>query len=123
MHGRPRRSVIMAGTMNRRHLLHRVTAAAALGTSVVAWLLTSRSAAGAARSRVRPGTQGWPSDADWQRLARAVGGRLVKVRSPLEGCVAAQSGPDCALVLRQLKNPYYLGDEVGLTQTLGWVDA
>ena len=22
-----------------------------------------------------------------------------------------------------MKNPYYLGDEVGLTQTLGWVDA
>jgi FAD/FMN-containing dehydrogenase len=26
-------------------------------------------------------------------------------------------------VFKELKNPYYLGDEVGLTQSLGWVDA
>lgn len=25
-------------------------------------------------------------------------------------------------IFKELKNPYYLGDEVGLTQTLGWVD-
>jgi FAD/FMN-containing dehydrogenase len=29
----------------------------------------------------------------------------------------------CAQVFKALKNPYYLGDEVGLTQSLGWVDA
>jgi FAD/FMN-containing dehydrogenase len=28
----------------------------------------------------------------------------------------------CAHVFKQLKNPYYLGDEIGLTQSLGWVD-
>jgi FAD/FMN-containing dehydrogenase len=26
-------------------------------------------------------------------------------------------------VFKNLKNPYYLGEEVGLTQSLGWVDA
>ncbi|MCC2630115.1 MAG: FAD-binding oxidoreductase, partial [Thermomicrobiales bacterium] len=29
----------------------------------------------------------------------------------------------CAHVFDSLQNPYYLGDEVGLTQTLAWVDA
>jgi FAD/FMN-containing dehydrogenase len=31
------------------------------------------------------------------------------------------SDPKCAQVFKELKNPYYLGDEVGLTQTLGWI--
>lgn len=32
-------------------------------------------------------------------------------------------GPACRDVIRELKNPYYLGDDPALTQTLGWVDA
>ena len=45
------------------------------------------------------------------------------------GAIAARGVPrgaesaTCAQVFDALKNPYYLGDEVGLTQTLGWVDA
>jgi FAD/FMN-containing dehydrogenase len=35
----------------------------------------------------------------------------------------ALSNPACAQVFKHLKNPHYLGDEVGLTQSLGWVDA
>jgi hypothetical protein len=35
----------------------------------------------------------------------------------------APSDPKCAQIFKELKNPYYLGDEVGLTQTLGWVGA
>jgi FAD/FMN-containing dehydrogenase len=35
----------------------------------------------------------------------------------------APSSPSCAQIFKELKNPYYLGDEVGLTQSLGWVDA
>jgi FAD/FMN-containing dehydrogenase len=34
----------------------------------------------------------------------------------------APSGSRCTDVFKELKNPYYLGDEIGLTQTLGWVD-
>ena len=26
-------------------------------------------------------------------------------------------------MVRELKKPYYIGDEVGPTQTIGWVDA
>jgi FAD/FMN-containing dehydrogenase len=55
-------------------------------------------------------------------LNRQIGGQLITVRSPLADCSAPQ-GAACAEVFKRLKNPYYLGDEVGLTQTLGWVDA
>ena len=50
-------------------------------------------------------------------------GRLVKVHSPLAACTDAPSSPACTQLFKDLKNPYYLGDEVGLTQSLGWVDA
>ena len=45
------------------------------------------------------------------------------MKSPLAACAQAPSDLACAQVFKQLKNPYYLGDEPGLTQTLGWVDA
>jgi FAD/FMN-containing dehydrogenase len=35
----------------------------------------------------------------------------------------APSSPSCTQIFKELKNPYYLGDEIGLTQSLGWVDA
>ncbi len=74
-------------------------------------------------SRVRPGDPAWPSEALWEELNREVGGRLIKVRSPLSACVSAPSSEACAQLAREIKNPYYLGDEPGLTQTLGWVGA
>jgi FAD/FMN-containing dehydrogenase len=33
------------------------------------------------------------------------------------------SSTACTQVFENLKNPYYLGDAIGLTQSLGWVDA
>ena len=89
------------------------------------WLLGPRRGLGAVRShsRVRPGDPAWPSEASWNRLSRDVGGRLVKVQSPLAACMDAPSSTACAQVFKDLKNPYYLGDEIGLTQSLGWVDA
>ena len=75
------------------------------------------------KTRVRPGDPAWPSDATWDQLNREVEGRLIKVRSPLAACVGASSDAACAQVFKELKNPYYLGDEVGLTQSLGWVGA
>jgi FAD/FMN-containing dehydrogenase len=75
------------------------------------------------KGRVRPGEAGWPAQARWDGLREAVGGRLLKVNSPLAVCAQAPSGSDCEPLFRQLKNPYFLRDEAGLTQTLGWVDA
>ena len=50
-------------------------------------------------------------------------GRLIKVRSPLAACVGGSFDATCAQTFKELKNPYYLGDEVGLTQSFGWVGA
>jgi FAD/FMN-containing dehydrogenase len=82
-------------------------------------------AAAAARpdSRARPGDPRWPSEPSWTRLGRDVGGRLVEVRSPFADCATGPSAPACARLLEQLRNPYFLGDEVALTQSLGWVGA
>ncbi len=74
-------------------------------------------------SRARPGDPQWPSVEDWEELGRRLEGRLIKVASPLSACVDAPSSDACAYVAKELKNPYYLGDEVGLTQILGWVGA
>jgi FAD/FMN-containing dehydrogenase len=74
-------------------------------------------------SCVRPGDPEWPSEASWNRLNQEVGGQLIKVQSPLTACLEGLPEPNCADLFKRLKNPYYLGDEVGLTQTLGWVGA
>ena len=92
------------------------------GLPFMAALLTRASAA-PPPARVRPGEPGWPSDESWDQLGREVGGRLIKVRSPLAACVGASPDEACAQVFKELKNPYYLGDEVGLTQSLGWIGA
>ena len=63
---------------------------------------------------IRPGDAGWPSEADWQRLNQAVGGRLAPVVLP-------SLPPDAAQKL--FANPIYLGEQAGLTQMSGWVDA
>jgi FAD/FMN-containing dehydrogenase len=76
-----------------------------------------------ALSRVRPGDPGWPDQTSWDHLDRQVGGRLVKVQSPLAACRDAPDGAACLDVFKELKNPYYIGDDVALTQTCGWVDA
>src|SRR5262245_15987165 len=72
--------------------------------------------------RVLPGDSAWPSATSWDRLKRDVGGRLIMVQSPLVACRTRPGSPACDEVVRKLKNPYYLGDAPGLTQTSGWVD-
>ena len=73
--------------------------------------------------RSRPGDPSWPSPAQWEALNAQTGGHLVQVRPPLDTCRAAPQGADCAALFRGLKNPWYIGDNVALTQTSGWVDA
>jgi FAD/FMN-containing dehydrogenase len=107
--------------MNRRRLLQLIAAVPVLRGLWRSALAPAEAAA--SLSRVRPGDPAWPSQAEWDQLSKDVGGRLIKVQSPLAACVDAPSDPACAEVFKELKNPYYLGDEVGLTQSLGWVDA
>ncbi|HSC00992.1 MAG TPA: FAD-binding oxidoreductase [Burkholderiaceae bacterium] len=72
---------------------------------------------------MRPGDVRWPTPAQWQRLSAQVGDALIAVRSPWSACTAPSDEAACTAFFKSLKNPYFLGDEVGLTQTLGWVDA
>jgi FAD/FMN-containing dehydrogenase len=65
-------------------------------------------------SRVRRGIPGWPTDADWASLNQAVGGRLSPVTLPNFANPA---------VHKLLSDPFYIGDQPGLTQSSGWLDA
>ena len=100
--------------MIRRHLLK---AAACLPV----WSATARGQT-APFKRVRPGEPGWPSEARWQELGTKVGGQLAAVRSPLEACQGADRAT-CDSIFKQFKNPYFIRDNVALTQTTGWAEA
>jgi FAD/FMN-containing dehydrogenase len=73
--------------------------------------------------RVRPDEPGWPTTAQWQELEDKLGNRLIEVRSPLAACAANPADDACAAVFKGLKNPYYIRDNVALTQTTGWAEA
>ena len=74
-------------------------------------------------SRARPGQPGWPTEASWDGLNRNVGGRLLKLQPSLSVCQESPSSAACREIFKELKNPYYIGDDPSLTQTTGWVDA
>jgi FAD/FMN-containing dehydrogenase len=108
----------MRKRLSRRHLL-KISAT----LPFISTLARGASAATRPQARVRLGDPEWPSEASWDQLDRDVGGRLIKVRSPLADCVGGSPDAACEQLFKELKNPYYLGDEVGLTQSLGWVGA
>jgi FAD/FMN-containing dehydrogenase len=103
--------------MNRRAFLK------AIGSAALLPMLPSRLRAATNFRRVRPSDAAWPSKAAWKRLDDAVGGNLVPVKFPLSLCKADPTSAAAERVWADLKNPYYIGDHPGLTQTLGWVDA
>jgi hypothetical protein len=116
----------MAHSMKRRQWL---TAAAALPLlpGVDLWQLAAAGAdddhAKRPLSRVRPGDVAWPSEESWDKLGRAVEGRLIKVNSPVGACRKAPRSPACEELFKALRNPYYIAAHAGLTQTSGWVGA
>jgi len=110
--------------MNRRQLLQSAAAIPLLSGAFgsISTSATAQPAASPALRRVRPADPAWPSQQRWQQLNRDVHGRLFEVTSPLSACRQGQEDT-CNEVLKQLKNPYFIGDEPGLTQTLGWLNA
>ena len=72
--------------------------------------------------RVRPADPSWPSKEAWKHLNEAVGGNLIPVDFPMNACMSSFQSADCKTLFANLKNPYYIGDNPGITQTLGWVD-
>src|ERR1700676_2715764 len=77
----------------------------------------------ASSRRVRPSDAAWPRAASWRELEQAVGGNLIKVRSLLGACESDREGTACADALKNIHNPYYIGDQPGGTQMSGWLDA
>src|SRR5579859_1190403 len=94
--------------MKRRQLLQGGLAVTAAAT------FPSNPASAASASRVRPGGPDWPAEAEWSRLKEAVGGRLAPVALPRLDTPQAQ---------KLLASPFWIADQVGLTQTSGWLDA
>jgi FAD/FMN-containing dehydrogenase len=102
--------------MNRRAFLKAVGAAALIP------ILPRRLSASASFRRRRPSDAGWPSQSAWKQLNDAVGGNLIPVDFPLSLLKSDPDGAAARQLVENLKNPYYIGDQPGLTQTLGWVD-
>ena len=74
-------------------------------------------------NRVRPGDPLWPSDEKWEQLNKAVSGNLAKLESPLVSCQTSAGNVACDDLFKNLKNPYFIGDNPALTQSSGWLDA
>ena len=66
--------------------------------------------------RVRPGDAAWPAEGSWEQLRKEVNGNLIKLTSPF-------AAGDNEVLFKKITNPYFIGDQPALTQTLGWVDA
>ena len=110
-------------SLKRRRILQFAGALALFrGTRTQAFASTQATPPGAL-ARVRPGEPGWPSAAAWNELDQQIGHALVSVRPPLQACVSSPDNHTCTQLFKELKNPYFIGDEVSLTQSLGWVDA
>ena len=108
--------------MNRRAFLKAIGSAALLPMLPRRLLADAAPAASGFRRR-RPSDATWPSQADWKRLNDAVGGTLIPVNFPLSVLKSDPDGDAAKQLLKNLKNPYFLGDEPGLTESTGWVDA
>jgi FAD/FMN-containing dehydrogenase len=112
--------------VNRRRLLQFASGAPLLAITlrhreVMALAMGMRISSSA--HRVRPSDPQWPSTSQWESLDKQVGGQLSKVQNPFAACDPTPDAASCAAVFKNLKNPYYIRDQAGLTQTLGWADA
>jgi FAD/FMN-containing dehydrogenase len=113
--------------MKRRDLLHTVAMLPLLSAGVEAPLAPTRSvkrpAKGVTLRRVRPSDPTWPSAASWDALNENIGGNLIKVSPLFANCATEPMGAECLEVLKNARNPFYLGDQPAGTQVSGWLDA
>ena len=105
--------------MDRRQLLG---GAAALGAAALP-AERALAVATAPRRRNRPGMPGWPSASEWEQLRQSVGGRLSQPAPLIGPCAAAPASDDCRRRMKDLLNPYFIGDQAAGTQISGWLDA
>jgi hypothetical protein len=104
-------------SMNRRAFLK------AIGSAALLPILRGRIWAREHFRRCRPSDTTWPSQSAWKRLDEAVGGNLIPVKFPLSLLKTDSAETASSPLWDNLKNPYYIGGQPGITQTLGWVDA
>jgi FAD/FMN-containing dehydrogenase len=83
----------------------------------------SNTVAGPTIRRLRPSDPSWPTAEKWDKLKEHVGGNLIKIENPLAACQGAPDTDSCQKALKDLTNPYFIGDQSGATQSAGWVDA
>ena len=111
--------------MNRRDFFRRLAAIPLLPVlsrrSAISTQAAVRLANSSAR-RVRPSDPSWPTAESWEKLNQDVGGHLIQVQSPLVACAKGSDSTSCQEVIKNLQNPYYIGDQPGATQSSGWVD-
>jgi FAD/FMN-containing dehydrogenase len=73
--------------------------------------------------RVRPSDPAWPNATSWKTLSDAVGGNLIQPRGLFAGCAIDPKGTACVSALKNIRNPYYIGDQPAGTEVSGWLDA
>ncbi len=73
--------------------------------------------------RARPSDSLWPGAAEWEKLRAAVGGNLLEARSLFGACEAEPQGAACLDAKKNMRNPFYIGDQPAGTQVSGWLDA
>ena len=105
------------GFLSRRGFLEALGRLAALSGAGLAFLGVGGS------SRPLPKQPGWPAPSDWDDLRKQLQGRLISVESPLKVCAGGPGSSACAAALERMKNPFYLEEQPGATQTTGWQDA
>jgi FAD/FMN-containing dehydrogenase len=107
--------------MLRRHLL--LTAAAIPFAATAGLPLPASASTSPLSRRVRPSDPGWPTETQWETLKQSVGGNLLRPTTVWATCAASPGTPACLASLRDVRNPFALGDNPGGTQVSGWLDA
>lgn len=73
--------------------------------------------------RLRPADAAWPGAASWAKLNGDVGGSLIKVQSLFHACQVEPNGVACVDAVKNMGNPYWIGDQPAGTENSGWLDA
>jgi hypothetical protein len=112
--------------MKRRNFLRSIGILPLLSGGVAALLGSTKAATAVtvrAKQRVRLSDPSWPGAASWAKLKDSVGGNLIEVHSLFGSCATEPNDAACLDALKNIGNPFWIGDEPAGTQVSGWLDA